>query len=64
MDREGVDRVVVVGHDFGGPVASHLIAAAPERVAALGLLATNAFSGHPHPLSPVPAGSPGSRRGR
>ena len=49
LDRAGVDRVVVAGHDFGGPVAAHLLAAAPERVAALGLFATNAF-----PDTPVP----------
>jgi pimeloyl-ACP methyl ester carboxylesterase len=46
----GEDRVVVAGHDFGGPVAAHLLAAAPERVAALGLFATNAFPDTPIPF--------------
>ena len=49
LDRAGLNRVVVAGHDFGGPVAAHLLAAAPQRVAGLGLFATNAF-----PDTPVP----------
>ena len=49
LDEAGVDRVVVVGHDFGGPIAAHLHRRAPDRVAALALLATNAF-----PDTPVP----------
>lgn len=35
LDRRDVGRVVLVGHDFGGPVAAHLIAADPSRVATL-----------------------------
>jgi len=50
LDHAGVDQVVVVGHDFGGPVAAHLVAAAPERVAALALFATNAFPDTPIPF--------------
>lgn len=38
LDAAGVDRAVVVGHSFGGLLALHLAAAAPERVAALVLL--------------------------
>lgn len=32
LDAEGVERVAVVGHSFGGCLATHLAAAAPERV--------------------------------
>ena len=49
LDREGVKEVIVVAHDFGGPVAAHLVDIAPSRVAALALFATNAF-----PDTPVP----------
>ncbi|MFP5219322.1 MAG: alpha/beta fold hydrolase [Actinomycetes bacterium] len=49
LDAAGVDRAVVVGHDFGGPVAAHLWRLAPQRVEALALLSTNAF-----PDTPVP----------
>ncbi len=50
LDRAQINRVAVVGHDFGGPVAAHLIAAAPERVTALALFATNAFPDTPIPF--------------
>lgn len=50
LDDAGVDRVLVAGHDFGGPVAAHLAAAAPERIAGLALFATNAFSDTPIPF--------------
>lgn len=50
LDQAGVEEVVVVGHDFGGPVAAHLLATAPERVAALALFATNAFPDTPIPF--------------
>lgn len=40
---------VVVGHDFGGPVAVMLTAARADLVAAIGLFATNTF-----PDTPVP----------
>ena len=33
LDAEGVDRVEVVGHSYGGMIALHLLATAPERVA-------------------------------
>lgn len=36
----GLERVAVVAHDVGGPVAVHLAALAPERVAALVLVDT------------------------
>lgn len=38
LDAAGVERPVVVGHSFGGMLALHLAASAPERVAALVLL--------------------------
>lgn len=38
LDDHGVDRADVVGHSFGGHVALHLLAAAPERVRRLVLL--------------------------
>lgn len=50
LDGAGVDQVVVVGHDFGGPVAAHILDSAPERVAALALFATNAFPDTPIPF--------------
>lgn len=50
LDDTGVDRVVVAGHDFGGPVAAHLVAAAPERITALAVFATNAFPDTPIPF--------------
>ncbi|MFN2503004.1 MAG: alpha/beta fold hydrolase [Acidimicrobiales bacterium] len=46
----GISRAVVVGHDFGGPVALTLAQQSPELVAGLGLLATNAFSDTPIPF--------------
>ena len=47
------ERVVLVGHDYGGPVALALAAAHPERVEAVVLSATNAFPDThvPFPLS-------------
>jgi pimeloyl-ACP methyl ester carboxylesterase len=45
----GPDPLVVAAHDFGGPVAAHVVAAVPERVAAMAVFATNAF-----PDTPVP----------
>lgn len=38
LDDEGVDRAVVVGHSFGGAVATHLARTAPGRVRRLVLL--------------------------
>lgn len=50
LDDAGVDRVVVAGHDFGGPVAAHILTLDPERVAAVALFATNAFPDTPIPF--------------
>ena len=38
LDAEGVDRVEVVGHSYGGMIGLHLLATAPERVARVALL--------------------------
>ena len=59
LDRAGVACAVVVGHDFGGPVAAHLYRRSPERVAALALLATNAFPDTPVPFPLNTLGLPG-----
>jgi lipase len=38
LDAEGVERAAVVGHSFGGCLATHLAATAPDRVARFALL--------------------------
>jgi lipase len=38
LDAEGVERVTVIGHSFGGLLATHLAAAAPDRVELFALL--------------------------
>jgi 2-hydroxymuconate-semialdehyde hydrolase len=43
LDTRGVERAVVVGHDFGGPVALELTALRPELATRLVLCATNTF---------------------
>lgn len=50
LDELGIDRYVLIGHDFGGVVALAGYLRAPQRVAGLGLLATNAFSDTPIPF--------------
>lgn len=50
LDEAGIDRFALVGHDFGGPIAAHLVAMVPERVTALALFATNAFPDTPIPF--------------
>jgi len=50
LDELAVERIAVVGHDFGGPVAVHLAGRYPERVTQLGLLATNLFPDTPIPF--------------
>ena len=50
LEELSIDRMALVGHDFGGPVAAHLLAMAPERVVALALFATNAFPDTPIPF--------------
>ena len=50
LDALDIDRVTVVGHDFGGPVGLLLATRQPTRVVRLGLLATNAFPDTPIPF--------------
>jgi lipase len=38
LDAEGVDRVDVVAHSYGGMIALHLLATAPERVGRVALI--------------------------
>jgi pimeloyl-ACP methyl ester carboxylesterase len=42
LDREGIDRAVVVGHSLGGAIAAWLAAGHPDRVSALVLAAPSA----------------------
>lgn len=58
LDEAGIERVVLAGHDFGGPVAAHLLDQAPARVEALALFATNAFPDTPIPFPLSMLGSP------
>jgi pimeloyl-ACP methyl ester carboxylesterase len=53
LDRLGLDRIALVGHDMGGPVSLTFLAGFPDRVTHLGLLSTNAFGDTPvdFPLS-------------
>lgn len=50
LDALVIERMILVGHDFGGPVAVTFTRNHPERVAALVLLAANAFSDTPVPF--------------
>jgi pimeloyl-ACP methyl ester carboxylesterase len=50
LEHLGVRSVVAVGHDFGGPVAAHLVARAPARVSGLVLVSANAFGDTPVPF--------------
>lgn len=44
LDKEDIDRAVVIGHSMGGYVALEMAAARPERIEALGLV-------HSHPYA-------------
>ena len=46
----GVERAVLVGHDFGGPVAVRLLMRAPDICAGLMLASTNVFTDTPIPF--------------
>ena len=50
LDELRSEQVLVVGHDFGGPVAAHLMAKAPARVSGLVLASANAFGDTPIPF--------------
>jgi pimeloyl-ACP methyl ester carboxylesterase len=55
LDELEIKTATVIGHDFGGPVALELARQRSDLVAAVGLLATNAFTDTriPFPLSMV-----------
>lgn len=50
LDERAIGDAVLVGHDFGGPVAAHVAASVPERIAGLALFATNALPDTPIPF--------------
>lgn len=50
LDRLGVDRAVVVGHDLGGGVAQILTVTHGERVAGLGVVNGVCYDGWPVPV--------------
>lgn len=50
LDELDTAPVVVVGHDFGGPVALALLGLRPDQISGLGLLATNTFPDTPIPF--------------
>ena len=53
LDRLGLDRVALVAHDFGGPVALTFVREHPVRVTHLAVMSTNALTDTPvdFPLS-------------
>lgn len=51
LDEAGARSAIVVGHDFGGPVALQLLAQRPDLVAGLVLLSTNTFPDTPIPIA-------------
>lgn len=50
LDRLGLDRVALVGHDMGGAVAQQIVANHPERVSHLALVNSVAYDGWPAPF--------------
>jgi pimeloyl-ACP methyl ester carboxylesterase len=50
LDRLGLDRVALVGHDMGGAVAQQIVANHPERVSHLALVNTVAYDSWPAPF--------------
>ena len=50
LDEVGVSSAIVVGHDFGAPIAALLAAARPDLVRGLALLSGNAFPDTPIPF--------------
>lgn len=51
LDRRGIDRAVLVGHEQGGAVAQQVVANHPERVAGLVLVASVAYDSWPITLA-------------
>ncbi|HEX5614981.1 MAG TPA: alpha/beta hydrolase [Acidimicrobiia bacterium] len=58
LDELGVRNALIVGHDFGGPVALHLLAHRPDLVGGMVLLAANVFPDTPIPLPLRPIAVP------
>lgn len=59
LDRLGIGRVSVVGHDIGGGVAQHLAVHHPERVERLGLVNSVCYDNWPVPeLRALQIGAP------
>lgn len=50
LEALGIERATVITHDFGGPVALHMIAQRPGLLDGLLLSATNAFGDTPIPF--------------
>ena len=50
LDKRGLERVAVVGHDQGGAVAQQLVANHPERVSHLALVNAAAYDNWPVPI--------------
>ena len=50
LDEIDVSKAVIVGHDFGGPIALELIRHRPDLVGGLVLAATNTFGDTPIPM--------------
>ncbi len=46
----GAERPMLVGHDFGGPVAARMIMRAPDAYRGLAVAATNLFADTPVPF--------------
>lgn len=57
LREAGIARAVIVGHDFGGPIALEILRRAPETVTGVALIAANLFPDTPvpFPLSTVRA---------
>ena len=50
LDARGLNDATLAGHDFGGPVAAHLLAARPDLVGRLCLCSTNVTADTPIPF--------------
>lgn len=57
LREAGIARAMIVGHDFGGPIALEILRRAPEKVTGVALIAANLFPDTPvpFPLSTVRA---------